>query len=75
MAEKRHEGGVSYRTPGIDYFEDREFRRHAGVFYCGRSASRRSSRAISRVGTSASPLADGVACSSAPSSSPSCISA
>jgi ethanolamine permease len=33
MAEKQHEGGVSYRTPGIDYFEDRELRRHAGVFY------------------------------------------
>jgi len=33
MAEKQHEGGVSYRTAGIDYFEDRELRRHAGVFY------------------------------------------
>ena len=33
MAEKRHEGGVSYQTPGLDYFEDRELRRHAGVFY------------------------------------------
>ena len=33
MAEKQREGGVSYRTPGIDYFEDRELRRHAGVFY------------------------------------------
>src|SRR3989337_2117562 len=33
MAEKQHEGGVSYRTPHIDYFEDRELRRHAGVFY------------------------------------------
>jgi len=33
MAEKQHEGGVSYRTPGLDYFEDRELRRHAGVFY------------------------------------------
>jgi ethanolamine permease len=32
MAEQ-HEGGVSYRSPGIDYFEDRELRRHAGVFY------------------------------------------
>jgi ethanolamine permease len=32
MAEK-HEGGVSYRSPGIDYFTDRELRRHAGVFY------------------------------------------
>jgi ethanolamine permease len=33
MAEQKHEGGVSYRTPGLDYFEDRELRRHAGVFY------------------------------------------
>ena len=33
MAEKRHEGGVSYQVPGLDYFEDRELRRHAGVFY------------------------------------------
>ena len=33
MAEKRHEGGVSYQIPGVDYFEDRELRRHAGVFY------------------------------------------
>ena len=33
MAEKQHEGGVSYRSPGIDYFEDRQLRRHAGVFY------------------------------------------
>ena len=32
MAEKRHEGGVSYHTPGKDYFEKRELRRHAGVF-------------------------------------------
>jgi ethanolamine permease len=32
MADK-HEGGVTYRSPGIDYFEDRELRRHAGVFY------------------------------------------
>ena len=31
--EKRREGGVTYQTPGIDYFEDRELRRHAGVFY------------------------------------------
>ena len=31
MAEKRHEGGVSYHTPGKDYFDDRELRRHAGV--------------------------------------------
>ena len=33
MAKKQREGGVSYRTPDIDYFEDRELRRHAGVFY------------------------------------------
>ena len=33
MAKKQHEGGVSYRSPGIDYFDDRELRRHAGVFY------------------------------------------
>ena len=33
MADKQHEGGVSYRSAGIDYFEDRELRRHAGVFY------------------------------------------
>ena len=33
MAEKRHEGGVSYQSPGVDYFQDRELRRHAGVFY------------------------------------------
>src|SRR5688572_22264052 len=33
MAENQHEGGISYRTPGLDYFEDRELRRHAGVFY------------------------------------------
>ena len=33
MAEKQHEGGVSYQSPGIDYFTDRELRRHAGVFY------------------------------------------
>src|SRR4029078_10182977 len=32
MAEKRHEGGVSYHGPGKDYFEKRELRRHAGVF-------------------------------------------
>ena len=32
MADK-HEGGVSYRSPGLDYFEDRELKRHAGVFY------------------------------------------
>src|SRR4029079_8353579 len=33
MAEKQHEGGVSYRTAGVDYFDQRELRRHAGVFY------------------------------------------
>ncbi|MGH6866041.1 MAG: amino acid permease [Methyloceanibacter sp.] len=33
MAGKQHEGGVSYRKPGLDYFEDRELKRHAGVFY------------------------------------------
>jgi len=33
MAEKHEEGGVTYRNAGIDYFEDRELRRHAGVFY------------------------------------------
>jgi ethanolamine permease len=33
MAEKRHEGGVSYRVPEKDYFDQRELRRHAGVFY------------------------------------------
>jgi ethanolamine permease len=32
MAETRHEGGVSYHIPGKDYFEQRELRRHAGVF-------------------------------------------
>ena len=32
MAEKRHEGGVSYHIPAKDYFEKRELRRHAGVF-------------------------------------------
>jgi ethanolamine permease len=32
MAEKRHEGGISYHTPGKDYFNQRELRRHAGVF-------------------------------------------
>jgi amino acid transporter len=32
MAEKRHEGGVSYHIPGGDYFTKRELRRHAGVF-------------------------------------------
>jgi ethanolamine permease len=33
MVEKRHEGGVSYHIPGKDYFDQRELRRHAGVFY------------------------------------------
>ena len=33
MAEKRHEGGVSYQVPTKDYFDQRELRRHAGVFY------------------------------------------
>ena len=32
MAETKHEGGVSYHIPGKDYFEQRELRRHAGVF-------------------------------------------
>ena len=32
MAEKRHEGGVSYHIPAKDYFEKRELKRHAGVF-------------------------------------------
>ncbi len=32
MAEKQHEGGVSYHVPEKDYFEKRELRRHAGVF-------------------------------------------
>ena len=32
MAEKRHEGGVSYHVPEKDYFEKRELKRHAGVF-------------------------------------------
>jgi len=32
MAEKRHEGGVSYHIPGADYFSKRELKRHAGVF-------------------------------------------
>ena len=30
---KRAEGGVAYTSAGIDYFEDRKLRRHAGVFY------------------------------------------
>ena len=32
-AETRHEGGVSYHVPDKDYFDQRELRRHAGVFY------------------------------------------
>jgi ethanolamine permease len=32
MAQTQHEGGVSYHTPAKDYFEQRELRRHAGVF-------------------------------------------
>ena len=33
MAEmKKHEGGVSYHIPGVEYFEKRVLRRHAGVF-------------------------------------------
>jgi len=33
IAERRREGGVSYRIPEKDYFDQRELRRHAGVFY------------------------------------------
>lgn len=32
VTEAKHEGGVSYHIPGKDYFEQRELRRHAGVF-------------------------------------------
>jgi ethanolamine permease len=32
VAETQHEGGVSYHIPDEDYFEQRELRRHAGVF-------------------------------------------
>ena len=32
MAEKKHEGGVSYHIPGKDYFDKRQLKRHAGVF-------------------------------------------
>ena len=32
-AAKTLEGGVSYQAAGLGYFEDRELRRHAGVFY------------------------------------------
>src|SRR5215468_4172157 len=32
MAERRHEGGVSYHAPGKDYFAKRELRRYAGLF-------------------------------------------
>ena len=31
MAEKQHEGGVSYQITSQDYFDQRELRRHAGV--------------------------------------------
>jgi ethanolamine permease len=30
---RKHEGGVSYHIPAQDYFDQRELRRHAGVFY------------------------------------------
>jgi ethanolamine permease len=30
---RKHEGGVSYQIPAEDYFDQRELRRHAGVFY------------------------------------------
>src|SRR5262245_38513031 len=33
MAVKRDEGSVSYRDIDVGYFEDRQLRRHAGVFY------------------------------------------
>ena len=33
MVKEQQEGGVSYRSVDIDYFEDRQLRRHAGVFY------------------------------------------
>lgn len=33
MVGKKHEGGVAYQAAGLGYFEDRELRRHAGVFY------------------------------------------
>jgi ethanolamine permease len=33
MADKENEGGVSYRSIDVGYFDDRELRRHAGVFY------------------------------------------
>jgi ethanolamine permease len=32
VAQTQHEGGVSYHIPDKDYFEQRELRRHAGVF-------------------------------------------
>jgi ethanolamine permease len=32
-AGRKSEGGVSYTAAGLGYFEDRELRRHAGVFY------------------------------------------
>jgi ethanolamine permease len=33
MADKRDEGGISYRDIDVGYFDDRQLRRHAGVFY------------------------------------------
>src|SRR5690242_14000781 len=30
---RKHEGGISYQIPAEDYFDQRELRRHAGVFY------------------------------------------
>ncbi len=33
IAGKRYEGGVSYQSTDKDYFDQRELRRHAGVFY------------------------------------------
>src|SRR5919109_1882061 len=30
---RKHEGGISYHIPAQDYFDQRELRRHAGVFY------------------------------------------
>src|SRR5512143_1105809 len=33
LAESSHEGGVSYRIPEKDYFDQRELRRRAGGFY------------------------------------------
>jgi ethanolamine permease len=33
MANQQREVGISYHSVSINYFEDRELRRHAGVFY------------------------------------------